>query len=77
MHSLHQNAIFPLPLPLYLEELIELIEFIGLNIDAGVIIPSLEPSVELIVPDREDETELLLMFAKYVPALSNTFPLNI
>ena len=75
MQSLHQNAIFPLPL--YLEEEIELIEFIGLNIDAGVIIPSLEPSVELIVPDREDATELLLIFAKYVPALSNTPPLNI
>ena len=60
--SLHQNAIFPLPLNL--EEDIELIEFMGLNIDAGVIIPSLEPSVELIVPVREDAIELLLMFAK-------------
>jgi len=60
--SLHQKAIFPLTLNR--EEDIELIEFIGLNIEAGVIIPSLDPSVELIVPEREDATELLLKFAK-------------
>jgi hypothetical protein len=58
-------------------EPIELIEFIGLNIDAGVIIPSLDPSVELMVPVRDEATELLLRLDKYVSALSNTLPLNI
>ena len=32
-------------------------EFIGLIIEAGVIEPSLDPIVELIVPAREETTE--------------------
>jgi hypothetical protein len=50
MHYL--NAIFPLPLNLGFEE------FRGLSIEAGVIVPSLEPMAELvIVPFREETTE--------------------
>ncbi len=64
-----------MPLPLYLE----LKEFMGLSIDAGVMEPSLVPSIEVIVPLREEkEDEMELVFIdKSASARSNTFPLNI
>ena len=46
-------------------ELIELIEFMGLTIDAGVIIPSFELSVELIEPIAED----IVPVREYAPEL--------
>jgi len=60
-----------LPLPLYLE----LKKFMGLSIDDGVIEPSLVPSIEVIVPLRE-EMELVFI-DRSASARSNTFPLNI
>lgn len=52
-------------------------EFIGLNIEAGVMDPSLELSpevmVEVMVPVREDAIELVF---NRVSARSKTFPLN-
>lgn len=50
-------------------------EFIGLSIDAVVIDPSLDPNVEVMVPAREDTTELPFIDRK-VSARSKTLPLN-
>lgn len=51
-------------------------EFIGLSIDAGVMVPSLEPNADVMVPVRDDETELPFIESK-VSARSKTLPLNI
>jgi hypothetical protein len=65
----YQNVTFPLLLNLDPKE------FIGLSIDAGVIVPSFDPKVEVIVPAREDTTEPLLIDSK-ASARSKTLPLN-
>ena len=50
-------------------------EFMGLSIEAGVIEPSFEPKVEVIVPAREETTEEPFIDSK-ASALSKTLPLN-
>jgi hypothetical protein len=64
----YQNVTFP---ALYLDPN----EFIGLSIEAGVIEPSFDPIVEVIVPVREDATEVPFIDIK-ASARSKTLPLN-
>jgi hypothetical protein len=68
---IHQNVTFELPLNLDEKELM------GLRIEEGVIVPSFEPSVEVIVPFREDITDPDPLFIdSSASARSKTLPVN-
>ena len=60
-------------LPLNLDEK----ELMGLRIEEGVIVPSFEPSIEVIVPFREDTTDPDPLFIdSSASARSKTLPVN-